>query len=163
PRLDPEVRVRTRLAKQNLPALRLLRGDAERQPVGVADLAGQQPGATRAAVAGLAAVREIEAGAESCFEHRLSRSDAQRPPVRLAPPLPAPAESHPGPAPAPTLPPLPAGAARPGAARPRRRPPPAPARAAGRLRRHTPTPTRSARRKTSTMTTRSSPPNTTSS
>src|SRR5205807_5567599 len=83
PRLDPEVRVRTRLAKQNLPALRLLGGDAERQPVGVADLAGQQPGATRAAVAGLAALREIEAGAESGFEHRLSRSDAQRPPVRL--------------------------------------------------------------------------------
>src|SRR5207244_9546194 len=83
PRLDPEVRVGTRLARQSLPALRLLRGDAERQPVGVADLAGQQPGATRAAVAGLAAVREIEAGAESGFEHRLSRSDAQRPPVRL--------------------------------------------------------------------------------
>ena len=43
-------------------------------PVGVADLSGAQPGAARAAVTGLAAVRQVEAGGEGGFQHRLARA-----------------------------------------------------------------------------------------
>src|SRR6202035_5185153 len=72
-----------RLARQDVAATRFFRGDAERWAVGVVGRACQQACAARAAVAGLATVRQVESRAERGFQYRLSRRDAQRAPVRF--------------------------------------------------------------------------------
>lgn len=85
PRLDHQVRERARLAKQNVAGLLLGCCDPERPAARIADLTGSQPRTTRAAMARLATVGEVESCGEGGFEHRLAGADADGPAMRFDP------------------------------------------------------------------------------
>jgi hypothetical protein len=76
-RLNSEVGARVRLAQQHETFGGFRQGYSQRRPVGVVDLTLQQPGAAGAAIAALAAMRQIQGSAERRVEHRLIRRRAE--------------------------------------------------------------------------------------
>src|SRR5205085_12019423 len=82
-RLEGEVRVRVHMRQEMVAAANFFGRVSERGDVWLVKRAGKQQCAARAAVAGLAAVRQVERGAERGLQDRLFRRDAQRAPVRL--------------------------------------------------------------------------------
>ena len=83
PRRHGEGGCRPRLAQQYVPGLFLLGGEPERPAVRVADLPGEHARAARTAVAGLAAVRQVQPRGERGLQDRLPLGDLQGAAVRL--------------------------------------------------------------------------------
>ena len=80
---DSQVAARLRLAQEDVAGTGFLRSDAQRRSYGVLGLAAQQARAARAAVPGLAAVRQVEAGRQRRVEQRLRGRHAQNARLRL--------------------------------------------------------------------------------
>src|SRR5262245_8179184 len=82
-RFDREVGLRARLAEQDVAATLLLERDTERPPARITDLSCYEPRAARAAMPGLAAVRQVEPRRKRRLEYRLVGADQQGAAVRL--------------------------------------------------------------------------------
>ena len=76
-RFHREVGCRARLAQQDVPGALLLEADTRRAAARITDLPRHEPRAARAAVPGLAAVRQVEPRGECRLEHRLIGRDHQ--------------------------------------------------------------------------------------
>ena len=71
--LDEQIAARARLAQQHETVGNFGIGQSQRRTMGVVNLALQQAGAARAAIPALAAMRQIQRGAERRIEQRLIR------------------------------------------------------------------------------------------